>query len=707
MSFESSYPTAVFCIIATEFCERFSFCGLRTILSIYLRNELLFSENCSTVIYHVFIMICYIVPLAGAVCADSILGRYSTILYFSFIYLVGNILMCMGAIPILELSSITLSAVGLLLISVGTGGIKPCVAAFGGDQFRLPDQKDLLQHFFSLFYFTINLGGFVGMILTPILRKWVSCFGDDTCYALGFGFPAALMVLSLVLFVMGKPWYRLKTPKENVMLQFFKCTMYALVKRCKSRANRNKRKHWLHTARDKYSGKLISDMKKVFAVLFLYIPLPIFWSLFDQQGSRWTFQASHMDGNVLGIQIVPDQMQVVNPAMVLILIPIFDKVINPWFLKLHVMENALHRMAVGGMFASAAFLSAGVLELVLETTYPKQPEQKHASVNIINTLPCDVKVANPFNGVQKIVTGGMHRFENIVCDNYTKYTLLVEASEKCGTIYFGRHRHNLEVFAEESQTDTVLIGINTENKIQSFITDPVDFQKSLSGKPRIRIAYIKSSVHLHDVKVSLKNQAGFQDIYFVHSSNSSFLADSAYMELPQGIYDCVVASREKPILYKESFNLDLGGVYSLVVRERNMKIEFFKLYVMSQPNTINILWLLPQYFLISVAEILFGVSGLEFSFTQAPKSMKTVTIAGWYLSVAIGNFLVILITQANLFKSQAQEFFLFAVVMIADMMVFIEMASNYKFVQLEADSSANFPNQEQIPLIQNSANNVN
>jgi solute carrier family 15 oligopeptide transporter 1 len=82
--------------------------------------------------------------------------------------------------------------------------------------------------------------------------------------------------------------------------------------------------------------------------------------------------------------------------------------------------------------------------------------------------------------------------------------------------------------------------------------------------------------------------------------------------------------------------------------------------------------------------------------------MKTVTIAGWYLSVAVGNFLVILITQANFFKSQAQEFFLFAVVMIADMMVFIEMASNYKFVQLEADSSTNFAIPEQIPLVQNS-----
>lgn len=92
---------------------------------------------------------------------------------------------------------------------------------------------------------------------------------------------------------------------------------------------------------------------------------------------------------------------------------------------------------------------------------------------------------------------------------------------------------------------------------------------------------------------------------------------------------------------------------------------------MSDPNCVNILWQLPQYLLISVAEIMFGVAGLEFSFTQAdgrpvkitggktavfqaPKSMKTVTIAGWYLSTAVGNLLVIIITQLNLFKSQVK-----------------------------------------------------
>lgn len=87
--------------------------------------------------------------------------------------------------------------IGLTLIATGTGGIKPCVAAFGGDQFKLPQQECLLKQFFAIFYFTINFGGFVGMILTPILRKAVTCFGDDTCYSLGFGFPAALMIVSL------------------------------------------------------------------------------------------------------------------------------------------------------------------------------------------------------------------------------------------------------------------------------------------------------------------------------------------------------------------------------------------------------------------------------------------------------------------------------------------------------------------------------
>ncbi|CAH0548090.1 unnamed protein product, partial [Brassicogethes aeneus] len=600
-----------------------------------------------------------------------------------------------------------ISATGLLLIAIGTGGIKPCVAAFGGEQFHLPDQKDLLIHFFSIFYFTINLGGFVGMILTPIMRKWVSCFGDDTCYALGFGFPAMLMLLSILLFVMGKRYYKLKIPKQNVLVEFMSCA--------------TKLSHWLDHAEGDFSQKLIKDMKVVCSMLLLYTPLPIFWSLFDQQGSRWTFQASHMNGNVLGTQIVPDQMQVINPGLVLILIPIFDRVFYPCFAKFHLMQNSLHRMAIGGIIAGLAFFSAGILELVLETTYTHLPNKNYAAINVINTLPCDLRITNPFNGEQKLGSTKIYKFNDILAHNSTAYTLVVEAPLQCRHIKFQQHKFSLQVVCLELQVDTVVIGINSQNKVVGYLTDPIDFQKSISGAPRVRIAYIKGADNLHNVTVSLRGTSGMQDVYYVDSKPKTHLATSAYMELPQGIYECIISSKENRHLYEKSFHLGLGGVYSLIIRESDTGIEvnnippeniqgvktfscqtnpsnlipnrnsssfkFVKLFTLSSPNSVNILWLIPQYFLISVAEIMFGIAGLEFSFTQAPKCMKTVAIAGWYLSVAVGNFLVIIITQLNLFRSQAYEFFLFAVLIVADMMLFMEMASNYKFAQLEIDSS--------------------
>lgn len=85
--------------------------------------------------------------------------------------------------------------VGLFLIAVGTGGIKPCVSAFGGDQFILPQQERYLAMFFSLFYFSINTGSLISTLLTPVLRE-SECFGND-CYFLAFLVPAVLMILSI------------------------------------------------------------------------------------------------------------------------------------------------------------------------------------------------------------------------------------------------------------------------------------------------------------------------------------------------------------------------------------------------------------------------------------------------------------------------------------------------------------------------------
>lgn len=139
--------------------------------------------------------------------------------------------------------------IGLVLIALGTGGIKPCVSAFGGDQFILPQQERYLSVYFSLFYFAINTGSLISTFLTPVLRNDVSCFGEKSCFSLAFFVPAVLMIVSIgeqfviirsyslhsswfliffyktftVIFAAGRWLYIVKKPEGNIVLKVVKC----------------------------------------------------------------------------------------------------------------------------------------------------------------------------------------------------------------------------------------------------------------------------------------------------------------------------------------------------------------------------------------------------------------------------------------------------------------------------------------------------
>ncbi|GBO42424.1 Peptide transporter family 1, partial [Araneus ventricosus] len=157
-----------------------------------------------------------------ALLADSLLGKFKTILYISIVYAIGNVILSVGSIPN-DLSTMkAVSLLGLFIIGVGTGGIKPCVSAFGGDQFSSRQEKER-QKFFSVFYFAINGGSVLSTLLTPILRADVHCLGSNSCYPLAYGIPAVLMIVALILFLIGKPLYKMKPADGNIFQSVFKC----------------------------------------------------------------------------------------------------------------------------------------------------------------------------------------------------------------------------------------------------------------------------------------------------------------------------------------------------------------------------------------------------------------------------------------------------------------------------------------------------
>lgn len=168
-------------------------------------------------------MFIYFLCTFGAILSDSWLGKFRTIFYLSIIYVIGSVIVTLGSIPPLNLPAITFTMIGLALIALGSGGIKPCVSAFGGDQFKMPEQIKQMTTFFSIFYFAINSGSLISTTVSPILRENVHCFGQDQCYPLAFGLPAGLMVIAIIIFVAGKKLYNIKPPAGNMLVTVSNC----------------------------------------------------------------------------------------------------------------------------------------------------------------------------------------------------------------------------------------------------------------------------------------------------------------------------------------------------------------------------------------------------------------------------------------------------------------------------------------------------
>jgi len=678
------YPKSVFFIIVNEFCERFSYYGMKTVLTLYLKNILGYDEDFSTIIYHVFVMLCYFTPVLGAILADTYLGKFWTILSLSIVYALGSILLSIAAIPD-TIPQEAFSLVGLFVIALGTGGIKPCVSAFGGDQFVRPQQEKQLEQFFSVFYISINAGSLISTFLTPILRGG-SCFGQETCFSLAFGVPAVLMVVATIIFVSGKPGYKMKKPEGNIMLQVVKCMGRAI--KNKWRSKEKKHDYWLQYASDKYDQQLISDIKRVLNVLVLYLPIPFFWALFDQQGSRWTFQATRMDG-FLGesYAIEPDQMQIVNPILILIMVPIFETLIYPCFAKCN-LPTPLQRIGTGGILAAVAFIISAIVELQLEPTYAKIPGSGMTQLHVINSLPCTIKAHYmedmnlPDSYMTDIILepNSYHDLDVPANKNGALY-VLNGTSFTCGGLDLTNQVTPYVNFTDASGKAFIFMitARNNSVAIHQFAHE-LQLEKSSSGKPYLGYVLNMNNDPGTEFALSLK---GPEDIeLIVNNTDDKFIQTNA-KELKVGTYAMYaphqVGEAETKI---QDFKFLPGGSYAAVMQRSLNGDNKTDLWIMqiTSANTVHMLWLIPQYFVMTIAEVMCSVTGLQFSFTQAPASMRSVMQAIWLMTVAFGNLIVIIISEAKFFEKQSYEFFLFAGLMVFVMMIFVALAVRYEYV---------------------------
>ena len=334
-------PGGVPYIIGNELAERFSFYGMKGILTVFMTQHLLnaagdpayMNDEEAKTVYHLFAAGAYFFPIIGAIISDVLWGKYRTILFISLMYCLGH-----GCLALMDLGPVTgwwdmkwFMFAGLALIAMGAGGIKPCVSAHVGDQFGTGNKK-LITQVFNWFYFSINVGAAASTLLTPVL---LAKFGPWAA----FGLPGVLMAIATFVFWLG----------------------------------RNKFVHVPAAGWKKFTEETFSPEGRRalinLAPLFL-IFVPMFWAIFDQTGSAWVLQAESMDRRFMGMTWLESQVQAVNPILILTLIPVFTYVVYPFMGKFF-EPTPLRKIGIGMFLTVAAFVVSALIE---QSIVAKTPE---------------------------------------------------------------------------------------------------------------------------------------------------------------------------------------------------------------------------------------------------------------------------------------------------------------------------------------------
>ncbi len=327
----NAMPSGIPYIITNEAAERFSYYGMRTILVVYMTEYLRNAEGSLDVMsksdalgyYHLFSFGVYLFPILGALLSDVVLGKYRTILSVSLIYCAGHGALALGDTGLgveLGLSPRGWLALGLFLIAMGSGGIKPCVSAHVGDQFGKNNQH-LLEKVFSWFYFAINLGAAASQLLTPYLLQKAGP-------SVAFGVPGLLMAVATFTFWSGRRKFVHIPPAGAGFIK------------------------------EVFSGEGLVSVARLGLV---YVFVAVFWSLFDQTGSAWVLQAKRMDRNVFGMELLPSQIQAINPFLIMVFVPLFTFFLYPvtgrWF-----ELTALRKISIGMFLTVPSFLLSAYIE---------------------------------------------------------------------------------------------------------------------------------------------------------------------------------------------------------------------------------------------------------------------------------------------------------------------------------------------------------
>jgi POT family proton-dependent oligopeptide transporter len=354
-------------LFTTELWERFSYYGMRAILLYYLTDAvknggLGIGQTTGLAVVSIYGTSVYLLSVVGGWLADRVLGARRSTLYGGLVIAAGHV--CL-AVP-----GAGFSYLGIILVALGTGLLKPNVSSMVGELYEREDGRR--DSGFSIFYMGINIGSLVAPIVVGVARAAGGYHAGFACAAVG-------MAIALVFFVAGRRMLgeagkaapNPLTPAERPALIRTGLVIVGVIVAVLLTARIVSGAFGVTTMIDTLSVLAFAAPVAYFVVMFrspkvtsnersrlmAYIPLFIsamlFWMIFEQAATTLaSYAADRTQLSVLGWTVAPELFQSVNPAAIVLLAPVFA-----WlWVKLDRPPATAAKFAIGLTLAALSFL---------------------------------------------------------------------------------------------------------------------------------------------------------------------------------------------------------------------------------------------------------------------------------------------------------------------------------------------------------------
>ncbi|WMV52239.1 hypothetical protein MTR67_045624 [Solanum verrucosum] len=421
-------------IIVIEFSERLSYFGLATSLIIYLTKVIHQDLKTAAKSVNYWSGVTTLMPLLGGFLADAFLGRFSTVLASSIVYLLGLILLTMSrVIPSLKPCDTDLCHeprnvheviffLAIYLISIGTGGHKPSLESFGADQFDddYPEERKKKMSFFNWW----NFGLCCGLLLGATLIVYVQ---DRVSWALADLILTLVMASSIIIFVAGRPFYRYRkatgsplTPmlqvfvaairKKNLLFPANPSHLYEI-----PRSDTSQRRLLCHTEKLKFLDKAaivdgtedpvvqqqnpwrlatvtkVEELKLVINMIPIWLTTIPFGICVAQTTTFFIKQGVTLDRKIVhNFEIPPASIFALAAIGMIISITIYDKILVPVLRRATGNERGisiLQRIGFGMIFSVSTMIVAALVERKRLNLVHKNPLEGSSTMSVFWLAP--------------------------------------------------------------------------------------------------------------------------------------------------------------------------------------------------------------------------------------------------------------------------------------------------------------------------------